>query len=74
MFTPGAFPVNALTTSVEGFAANSSALIVVTAYPKAFFSFLIPWLVTTTSPNTCASAFIVTFIFDEAPTVIEMSV
>ena len=49
MFTPGALPFNKRAISISGFCSRSFLPIEETAYPNAFFSFLIPNAVTTTS-------------------------
>ena len=74
IFTPGTLPANELITLVFLFFNNSSELISETAYPKAFFSFLIPIAVTTTSFKVWASSFKVTVYTFPAPTLISAEV
>ena len=61
MITPEAFPDNTLATSPSALCSISAALISLTAYPRAFFSLLIPWAVTITVSNSTESSLSLTF-------------
>ena len=62
MDTPATFPCRALAKSGSGSSATSLESTSAIAYPKAFFDFLIPCAVTTTSFKVAVSVFIVTLI------------
>ena len=66
--TPEAFPDRTLATSPVGLFSISSPAISATAYPRAFFSLLIPCAVTTTSSKVLDSDTIVTLIMLSLPT------